>query len=933
MMSKETTMSTQTTSARRLSPRRALGAALAAALTLAASAALAAPAQASEAIDSFESSISTEQPGVLAEQAGGHPNLHTSFALHNPGAPEAASDVIVNLPQGMFGNPNAITRCGSADFALTQCPTASQAGIVTIHAKVGAESDKLLGTAPVFDVEPQAEEETARFGFIVPSLNIPISVPVAVRTGSDYGLRLSVSGLSQEIPLAEAKLTIWGFPAASSHNSQRFAKGAPLSPAGCPGLEDASCAGSHEAGLASHPLIDNPTVCTGQPLKVTLQARTYQDPGHPTEAQTTLPPMTGCEKLNFYPVLNAQTTNIETDAPSGLDLELHAQQFESFAFSPSQIRSATVTLPEGLTINPDAADGQSACTDAQANFGTETPANCPDNAKIGTIELDTPALSGPLPGALYFGEPKPGNQYRVFLVADGFGIHAKLVGELHPDPQTGRVTATFTDLPQVPFESFNFHIFASQRALLATPIFCANYTVQSDFVPWNSVLADQPSTPVFGLSAGPNGRSCPGQIRPFSPSLVAGTSNPLAGEYSNFHLRLDREDGDQFLKDLNFRMPPGFTGNLRGISYCSEALIATAAQNPGRSEQANPSCPASSEIGTTNVAAGPGTHPFHAIGRIYMAGPFKGAPLSLATITPALAGPYDYGTVVVRVALEVDRHDAHVTAKSDTVPSVIGGVPIRMRSIQVNLERPHFTINPTNCSPFAIQSQGVGDQETHADFSSYFHAVNCRTLDFKPSMTIRQLGGHGVTARSKNPGLRFDLSTRGGDANIKSVAVTLPKAFEIDQRHLHNICSKAQLAAEHCAGRQQIGKVKTETPLLDKPLSGPAYAVSGFGKLPHVVFILNGQVTLMPEAESIAVNNGQLKTTVPVVPDAPVGHFRLNLFGGKKGYIVNTRNLCKAPTEATVQLNGQNGKKRSQQVKIKTACGKKASKHRRRIRG
>ena len=909
-------MSTQTTSARRLSPRRALRTALAASLSLAAAVALAAPAQASEAIDSFSTSISTTQ-------AGGHPDFQTEFTLHQPGEPEAASDVVLNLPQGMFGNPNAITLCTSSDFALTQCPTASQAGIVTIRAKEGAETNKLLGTAPVFDVEAQSEEETARFGFIVPGPNIPISVAVAVRTGSDYGLRLSVAGLSQLIPLAGAKLTIWGIPAASSHNSQRFAKGAPLSPAGCPGLEDASCAGSHEAGLAQHPLIDNPTVCTGQPLTVTLEARTYQDPSHGTHAGATLPKLEGCQKLNFYPVLNAQTTSNETDAASGLDLELHAQQFESFSSSPSQIRSATVILPERLTINPDAADGQTACPDADANFGTETPAHCPDNAKIGTVELDTPALSGPLLGSLYFGEPRPGNQYRIFLVADGFGIHAKLVGELHPDPQTGRVTATFTDLPQVPFESFNFHIFASQRGLLATPTHCATYTVDSEFVPWNSVLAPQPSTPSFGLSSGPNGSQCPAAIRPFQPSLVAGTSNPLAGAFSNFHLKLDREDGNQFLRDLNFKMPPGFTGDLRGISYCPESAIAAAAQNLGRSEQASASCPASSQIGTTNVASGPGTHPFHAVGKMYLAGPFKGAPLSLAAITPALAGPYDYGVVVVRVALHVDMRTAQVSAVSDTVPSIIGGVPIRMRSIQVNIDKPNFTINPTNCSAMSVDSQGIGDQGTAANFSSYFHAVNCRLLGFKPQMTIRLLGGKKQAGRNKNPRLQFDLTTRPGDANLKSIAVTLSKAYQIDQSHLSILCSRSQLEANRCEGRQPMGHVWVKSPLLEQKLQGPAYAVSGFGKLPHIVFILDGQVTVMPQAESKSVNNGQLKTIVPIIPDVPIGHFRLTLLGGSNGYLINSTDLCTNGGQIKVDFAAQNGKKLTKQIKLKGACASK----------
>jgi hypothetical protein len=292
--------------------------------------------------------------------------------------------------------------------------------------------------------------------------------------------------------------------------------------------------------------------------------------------------------------------------------------------------------------------------------------------------------------------------------------------------------------------------------------------------------------------------------------------------------------------------------------------------------------------------------------------------------------------VVVRVALHVDPLTAQVSAVSDTVPSIIGGIPIRMRSIQVNIDRPNFTINPTNCSPFTVDSQGIGDQGTVADFSSYFQVLNCRALSFKPKMTIRQLGGRKQTARSKNPAMRFDLWTRPGDANLKSIAVTLPKAFAIDQRHLGNICSRAQLAAERCAGRQAIGRVITRTPLLDKALTGPAYAVSGFGKLPHVVFILDGQVTIMPEAESSSVRGGHLKTVVPIVPDAPIGHFRLNLSGGDNGYLVNTRSLCASTAVVHVVYVAQSGRKRTQRISTKTACGKrpraKRSVHRRAAR-
>lgn len=881
----------------------------------------AAPARATQEIESFDTSSTNTE-------AGNHPDLTATFTLVKPGQPEAAESVSVNLPSGLFGNPNAITPCIPADFALMQCATDSQAGIITIRANNEGNPNVLLGTAPIYVVSPRPDKEPARFAFYVPVLDVAINIPMHLRTADDYGVRMTVEGIPQSVPLAASLIRVWGLPADSAHDLERFKPGSPGQPAGCPGQGNALCASNNgqvprPAGIQVKPLIDNPSICTGKALISTLEVRTYQDPEHVSKETASYPPTTDCENQAFKPVLNAALTSEETDSPSGVDMELTAAQFLGSGAMPSPIRSAVVTLPEGLSVNPDAADGQTACTDDEANFDSEGPAECPDTAKIGTFAIETPALDKPLLGDLYIGEPKPGNQYRLVMVASGFAINAKVVADIHTNPTNGQVTFSVTDLPQVPFETFKVHLFASDRGLLATPTHCTLYTVDSSFSPWNDRLAPQPSNPTFGLSSGPDGKACPAQIRTFSPRLVAGMSNPTAGAFSSFHLKLDRDDGDQWLDHLGFDMPPGFTGYLRGIDYCPEAAIAAAAANLGRVEKASPSCPASSQIGTTNVAAGPGSSPFNAVGKMYLAGPLDGAPLSLAAVTPALAGPYDYGTVVVRVALQVDPVTAQVRALSDSVPQIIGGIPIRMRSIQVHIDRPNFTINPTNCSNFSVDSQGIGDQGTVANFSSPFHAVNCARLPFKPRMTIRQLGGKGQTKRTKNPRLRFDLFTRQGDANIKSVAVTLSKAFQIDQSHLFNLCSRSQLLAERCRGRQSMGRVWVKSPLLDEPLEGPAYAVSGYGKLPHLVFILDGQVTVMPQAESSSVNKGQLRTIVPVVPDVPVGHFKLTLLGGSKGYLVNSHNLCRRSGRVTVSYAGQNGKHRTQRIKPKIPCGRK----------
>ncbi len=891
----------------------------------------AAPARAALTIEEFKTT-------TTRSEAGAHPDLKTHFKLGNDGTPEVAKNVAFDAPRGLFGNPRVLTQCTALDFSQQQCPPNSQVGNVVIHADYEGDPNHLMGLAPIFTLEA-GPEEAARFAFIVPTLNIPIAIPVTVRSATDYGLRFTVSGITQSVPLSEVDLTFWGFPAATrqepgSHDSERFAKGAPGEPAGCSkelieSVGEPECVFLYnliyrgifspvEASVPNRPFVSNPSVC-GQSMATRLSVETYQRPGVFVHADASYPETIECNQQVFQPVAQAQLTTGEADAPSGLNLQFTIPQAQTKAASPSSLKATTLTLPEGMSINPDAADGQTACSEAEAEFGTETPAHCADSSKVGTVTMKSESLEGDLSGSIYLGAPVPGNQYRLFIIAEGFGMKVKLIGKLVPNPQTGQVTAAFEDLPQLALEKFEMHIFASDRGIFATPTQCAVYPVQTDMFPWNPTIANQKGQFGLSLTSGPNGRPCPVGTRPFNPKLNAGTSNSEAGSFSSFTLDLDREDGDQYLKDLGFTMPPGLLASLKGLTYCPESGIASASQKTGRTEQAIPSCPSSSQVGDTNVAAGPGGHPFHALGKMYMAGPFKGAPLSLVAITPALAGPYDYGTVVIRVAVGVDSLDAHVTAISDTVPSIIGGIPLRLRQIQVNLTKPNFILNPTNCEPMSVLSKGIGAEGSSTEFSSYFQAANCADLAFKPQMSVKYLSGG--KARAKNPSLEFVLKTRVGDANIKSVAVTLSKAFAIDQRHLGNICSEAELVRTKCAGKQTIGSATTKTPLLDQPLSGPVYAVSGGGGLPRLAFVLNGQVPLVPRAKTSAVNNGALKTVVPVVPDAPIGEFRLTLLGAKQGYLVNTRGLCNKPVINTVEYVAQNGRKLTQNVKVKAPCG------------
>ena len=334
---------------------------------------------------------------------------------------------------------------------------------MTVYANYNNKSNYLLGTAPIFILTPGPN--TALFAVIIPVLNIPINIPVSVRTSTDYGLRFTVQNITQLAPLAAAELTFWGFPAEASHDAERFAKGSPGKPAGCPKSANTSCVTEPtESGLIPHPLTDNPTTCTSEPLTTTLEVQTYQDPEHPTVKASSYPPTTGCYYETFNPVLFAAPTITETDSASGLDVELSTTQFEGYAAAPSEIKSAVVTFPPGFTVNPDAADGQTMCTEAQANFHTEGPAECPDHSKIGTFGIHSTALNGTLEGSVYIGEPQPGNEYRLFLTASGFGLNSKLVASIKPNPETGQLTAYFEDLPQVPFDEYDLHLFSGERA-------------------------------------------------------------------------------------------------------------------------------------------------------------------------------------------------------------------------------------------------------------------------------------------------------------------------------------------------------------------------------------------------------------------------------------------------------------------------------------
>jgi hypothetical protein len=883
------------------------------------------PAQAYEGINVFEMGPSTTQ-------AGGHPDISLTMewddSIKKEGKEAPPSNVcgcddarviIQHFPTGFIGNPHATPTCELAEFTVGRCPASSQIGTAEpLAAGTGGGNIESFGYVPMYNMTPHPGEASLT-GFWAPLVAAPIFVRLAARTNSDYGLDAESSPIYHPLPFVNAlKYTLWGVPASPVHDSQRFIP--PLQGFGLCGLFGCS---PEQVGTAANepeiPYLEGPTTC-GVPLAAEAAIEYYT---HTIRTKTTpWPAATGCQQLTFNPSLSAQPTTGDADSASGVDVDLRVPQEQSpLTPAPSEIRALTTTLPAGFTINANAADGKVGCSDADTAIGTLNAATCPEFSKVGTLSLDSSALPIPIPGAIYIGDPKPGNRYRLILTADGFGTHVKLAGSVVPDPQTGRLSIVFDDLPQSPLTEFAMHFFGSERGLLATPTQCGTYPVESEFVPWDNELPSQHSLTSLTIDSGPGGSACPNGPRPFSPTVTAGSANTRAGSAAPFSLLLNRDDGQQNLSTVTVTAPPGLSATLRGVPYCPESALNElgAPGYSGAAEQAVPKCPADSKVGTATAAAGAGTHPVSFPGKVYLAGPYRGAPLSLVAVTPALEGPYDLGNVVVRAAITVDPATARVTVASDPLPRIVGGVPLRLRTIAINLDRKEFTLNPTNCDPFAVETSLGGDEGAVASPAAGFQVANCADLPFGPKLGLHVSGG---TNRLGHPALKAVLRAQPGEANIGKVVTTLPSTEQLDNAHLSNPCTLVQYTKNACPPGSKLGFATAESPLLGQSLSGPVYLRTGGGhKLPDLVVQLNGQVDIELLGRVDSTKAGGLRTSFETVPDVPVTRFVLSLEGGQKGLLQNTVNLCGSPGKATIRMSGQNGAVTETKKKLQVACG------------
>jgi hypothetical protein len=883
-----------------------------------------------------EPECSVETPTQFFKQAAGHPPIgFTQFIVKNepPGQTPVGQvrTIRVDLPAGLTVNPQATSQCEQADFETNPalCPADSNVGtsLVTGSAPLGIPVGPLAAT--VYNIVP-AQGEPARFGFNLGGRNIYLRADVAWENDYHEGFTIDVP----ELPIPDDPI-------------------GGLIPSGLILKNRLVFRGTDGDGT----FITTPTTCfdpaqSGSEFVYStyLRADSYSipNPTFPfgsTPFESPLPPgekPIECDNIPFDPWIGTDPHTAQTDSPSGAAVTVSLPEIRDPGKvgrqATSHVRNAQVTLPGGMGLNPSAANGLVACTDAQFGKGTRNPVACPAASKVGTVEVQTPPLPpDSLRGDVYVGQqlsrdPASGNAYRIFVHAESarYGISVRLIGNVAANPVTGQLTTTFANTPQAPFTIFRIDLDDGARAALSSPPTCGPNTTTTVQVPWSG---NPPATASdgFTLTSAPGGGACARTLagRPFDPGFGAATAGSRAGAFAPFHVDIARSDGNQELKGVNVHLPPGLTAKLAGVRYCSEAAIAAAAANGGLAERAHPSCPDSSLIGGVAIATGTGPAPLNIAGKAYLAGPFNGAPLSLAVVTPATAGPFDLGSVVVRVALFVDPRTAQVRAVSDPIPHVFGGALVGIRSIAVRIDRPQFSLNPTNCAPMAVGGAlrgGDGDPNNPAAFttkpaSAPFQVNGCEKLGFKPKLYMRLFGG---MRRAKNPKLRAVLTPRRGDANIGRAAVILPRSLFLDQSSLAKICTRPQYAAGACPKKSIYGFAVARTPLLDAPLRGPVFLRSSDNLLPDLVASLRGQVNVELVGRIDTPRKGGIRTTYDVVPDVPVSKFILRMRGGKKGLLVNSRHQCKKRSRVIARFKGQNGKKANQRPKLRVPCGKKA---------
>jgi hypothetical protein len=868
-----------------------------AAMIIASACAGAEPARADFGITGIGGSA-TSLDGSFSRQAGAHPDLTVKLAFATkqpPGAPQPVPDgnvrdIEVALPAGVTGNPTAVPTCPHADLnangQIAKCRAETQVGVVRV------DQGSVVLLVGLYNIE-HGPDLPGLFGF---NFGGAIATIVPRVRPDDYGISAMSVAISQALPVYGVEVTMWGVPADAVHDPDR--------------IDGAVAQQGVPSTAPRRPLMTSPTSCPSTPATTTARVSSWDDPGRILAASFDsdfdgTPFLTeGCERLPFDPSIDVQPLSRTADAPTGLVVDLTVPQSDApDGLATAHVKRVEVRLPEGMSVSPSSAAGLGACAPGEIKLGSNEAPACPDSSKLGTIEVDTPLLEDPLAGDIILAKPDDnpfGSLLAIYLVAEGPGFWLKLPGRVDADPVTGRLTTTFDNNPQLPFSRLRVAFRGGSQAPLATPPACGAYTTHTEITSWASdmpVSVDSPMTIDEGCAP-----------RDFAPAMTAGTTNPLAGAESPFSLTLTRSDRSQYLSRIETSLPPGLLARIASVPQCPEPLATSGG------------CAAGTEIGHTTVLAGPGAAPLPVRGRVYLTGPYRDAPFGMSIVVPTAgqAGPFDLGVVVVRAGIYVDRTDAHVTVKSDPLPTILRGFPLRLRQVNVTIDRPGFMFNPTSCGATAIGAT-LGSLEGAArQLTVPFRVGGCAALDVDQKLAMR-FTGRRQTTDGKHPGVSATVTSKGGGANLGKAVVKLPLSVALDPDNAQALCKPAERAALACPRASIVGRA-TASSILPHPLVGPVYFVEGtrvsstgriIRTLPKLWIPLSADgVTVDLDASSDVDSRQRLVTTFDNLPDAPFSSFRLDIDGGRHGILVvsGRPGTCDRSRTIDAQFTGQNRK-------------------------
>lgn len=882
--------------------------------------------------DAFDGLLPTSTP---VRQAGAHPfelrvDFDVNLALgHDPDdqvfgdyyytTPDGhVKTVETRLPPGLIGNPMATPRCdperltgGFGGYDKGACPPETQIGTIDLVLGAGKqrpENADVTADVPVYNMIPPPGAVAA---FTFSYIGNSVWVIATVDPGDNYAIVATIKDTIELFNVRSARMALWGVPADPAHDPLRLDTSQP----------------SHATtamGIASRadpkPFLTLPSLC-GIPGAVRVRADSWDAPGAFTPYEVgSVAAMTGCNdpRFRFEPTIRVQPVSRTAGAPTGIDVDitvpqkddtvttasdLYAENGRDVAIPTPPLRNATVTLPEGMVISPSSADGLAACTPLQISLDTDAAPLCPDASKLGTVRIDTPLLPDPLTGNVFLATQNDnpfGSTLAIYIVASGPGVVIKLPGEVAPDPVTGQLTATFLNNPQLPFSHLNVHFNGGPRAPLANPATCGLKSATAELTAWNLALPAAEVGDSFTIDQG-----C---AKGFDPGFKAGTKNPSAGKSSPLITRFTRTDGDEELSTIDISLPQGVLGRIADLVLCPDV-----AANAG-------TCEDSSKIGTAVVGAGPGSNPFYITdGRVYMTGPYKGAPFGLSIVVHAQAGPLDLGTVIVRAAVFVDRQTTALRIVSDPMPTILEGIPLQVRVVDITVDRPDFTFNPTNCTEMSSSATIGSTGGRTSTKSSRFQAGNCAALPFAPKLSLT-VGSRGHVHRNASTPLSATVRLPSGNANLRGVKVTLPTTINARLDVINRACTPDQFRAGDC-DQAKAGTAVAVTPLLRDPLKGDVFFVKNGRPLPDMMVALKGQVDVDLGAKITIPNSKYLSTNFDTVPDVPITKFTLRLVSGKQGPVGAAANLCKKSSRrapAKLEFTGQNGKviRQSQRLHI-----------------